>query len=300
MQASTPGIDPIPPSPSLVVFGLTAVLFVSSSVASVVTLFVAWRAIEDAMVGWLVLGTLFGTPFVGFLGATAVDADRRIGRPARAAWWLVAWGLGVMAHWAPIAVWPIVLFAAAVVEPGRFEQHSIDALWSMGALAGVGIGLAMVHYGRRQLTRPLRRMLPVAERPRNGVVASVWSGVTIAWASATASMVWIALMIEHGWQVGGLAWLSAWAIGTAAVATTFGGWLATIGCSTDDALRGTGSAMVGQAIVPFVFALSPALARDPELQYAYLFVTTILATGGAFLWGYARPVHVTSAAGSAG
>ncbi len=290
-----------PPTPSLVVFGLAMLLFVSSGLASLVMLGLAWRgAVEEAMLLWLVLGLLFGVPFVGFLGATAVDADRRIGRPARGAWWLVAAGLGLVAHWAPIALWPVVLFVAAFLEPHRFQQHTIEALWSMGALAGVGVGIAAIHLGRVRLARPLNRLLSVSERPRNGVAASIWSGVTIAWGSATLSMVWATFLADGGWQSGGLPWLLTWALVAVAVAVTYGGWLATIGSPSDDALRAAGSGLVGEAVVPFVFALSPALAQDAELQYAYLFVTTILATAGAFLWGYARPLPATSASGSAG
>lgn len=292
--------ETVPPTPSLVVFGLAALLFVCSSVASVVTLFLGWHAIEEAMLLWLVIGVLFGLPFVGFLGATAVDADRRIGRPMRGAWWLVATGLGLVAHWAPVALWPLVLFVAAFVEPHRFEQHSIDALWSMGALAGVGFGIAAVHFGRLRLSQPPRRLLPLAERPRNGVAASIWSGVTIAWGSAILSMMWLAFLVERGWETGGLAWLLAWLLVAVALATTYGGWLATIGTTADDALRAAGSGMFGQAVVPFVFALSPALSHEPELQYGYLFVTILLAVTGVFLWAYAQPLPVTSDAESAG
>ncbi|MEM6930592.1 MAG: hypothetical protein AAF602_26885, partial [Myxococcota bacterium] len=173
--------------------------------------------------------------------------------------------------------------------PHRFEQHSIDALWSMGALAGVGFGLGAVHLGRLRLARPVERLLAPEDRPRNGVAAAVWSGVTIAWGSAILSMVWVGFMADVGWASGGILWLSTWALGATALAVTYGGWLASIGTASDDALRAAGGALVGQAVVPFVFALSPALGRDPELQFAYLLVTTLLATTGAFLWGYAQP-----------
>jgi len=302
MQGPQAAADVVNPSPSLVVLGLAAVLLVCSSVGSVLVLFLAWRAVEDAMLGWLVLGTLFGVPFVGSLGAAAVDADRRIGRPLRAAWWLVAWGLGMMAHWAPLAIWPLVLGLAAFAEPHRFEQHAVDALWSTGALLGVGLGLAAVHFGRRRLARPLDRLLAPAERPQSAQGASVWSGIAIGWASSILSMVWVVFMVEDGWQIGGMLWLGTWGLLGLALAVTFGGWLATIGAGRDHALRAAGTGLLGQAVVPFLFALSPALQREPELQYAYLLVTVLLATGGAFLWGWARPLppSVTSASGSAG
>jgi len=251
------------------------------------------------MLAWLGLGVLFGVPFVGCLGAAAVDADRQIGRPVRAAWWLVAWGLGMMAHWAPVAVWPMVLFAAAFLEPHRFEEHSVDALWPMGSLLGIGLGLAALQLGRRRLAKPVEYVVTAADRPARG---SIWCGVTIAWASALLSIVWGIFLIEVGWQTGGLPWLATWAFAVCALATTFGGWLVTIGASTDDALRATGIALFGQAALPFLIALLPVLGRDPELQYAYLASTVAIATTGTFLWGWARPLPVglTTASGSAG
>ena len=298
MEPSPNQDDVAPPPPFLVVVGLTAILLVCSSVGSVVTLFLAWRAVEDAMLGWAMLGVMFGLPFVGFLGAAAVDADRRIGRPLRGGWWLVALGFGLMGHWAPVALWPLVLLVAAVVEPHRFEEHGLDAMWAMGAVAAVGLGLATVQLGRSRLARPVERLLPLAERPHNGIAASIWSGITVAWGSAILSMVWLVFMVEDGWNAGGMSWLLTWAFGVTALATTYGGWIRTIGATGDDALRGTGSALFGQAVVPFVFALSPALSRDPELQYAYLFVTAVLATMGAFVWGFTKPAPVTTASGS--
>ncbi|MEN0061620.1 MAG: hypothetical protein AAGA48_05685 [Myxococcota bacterium] len=298
MQRPASTIDAPSPPPNLVMFGLAALFLVCATIGSLVTLYLGWRQVEDAMAGWLVLGMFFGIPFVGFLGAAAVDADRRWGRPMRMAWWLVAWGLTMIVHWGPVAVWPLVLVLAAFVEPHRFEQHAIDALWSTGALGGVGLGLGAVYLGRRRLAEPLDQLLPLSERPKTAIVPSLWSGVAIACGSAMFSMVWLVFMAEEGWRDGGMAWLLTWVFGALAMAVTYGSWLSTCGAKRNPALRAVGSALVGQALVPFFFALASTLSRDPELQYAYLVATVGLATVGAFVWGFARPMEATEAAGA--
>lgn len=288
MAESAATLDQRGPSPILVVIGLTSLFFACTSAGSLVTLYLGWRQIEDAMLGWFVLGIFFGIPFVGFLGATAIEADRRRGLPLRGGWWLVAFGLAMMAHWIPVAVWPLVLMGAAVVEPHRFEQHGIDALWSTTALLGVLLGMFGIWIGRRSLDRRVRRVVPTGD-PQEGVASSVWAGAAIACGSAVLSMVWIVFMAEDGWDAGGLWWLVTWVLAVGALAATFGSWLASFGSSSAAALRAVGAAVVGQALVPFLFALAPAMSREPELRYAYLAITVVLATAGTFVWGWWRP-----------